>query len=344
ACDADAIRSAGDTIAVDPHLCQGCAACTLACPTGALSFVVPSRSDLMQQIDVALATAAANGVAAPALIIHAAAVPMLPEATPPSAQAIEVDALPAFGDELWLTALARGASAVALVDDGTRPPRARAQLERRIAEAQAVLAATGAAPSAIALVQRDALPALAPFAAPATVPTRMPATTTNPTKRAVVLAAIDALLAAHRPTGDAPLPAGSTFGDVVVDVAACTLCLACVQLCPTAALRAGTGVRPALDFVEAECVQCSLCATGCPEHAIRLAPRLLHDRIARNAARTLAEDELFPCPNCGTPFIGRKLLERSIAHLRDHPVLRDGGLERLRLCPECRTRAALDAG
>jgi len=36
-CAADAIRSEGGRIAVEPQLCQGCAACTLACPTGALS-------------------------------------------------------------------------------------------------------------------------------------------------------------------------------------------------------------------------------------------------------------------------------------------------------------------
>jgi Pyruvate/2-oxoacid:ferredoxin oxidoreductase delta subunit len=31
-CSAAAITSAGDRIRVDPHLCQGCAACSLACP------------------------------------------------------------------------------------------------------------------------------------------------------------------------------------------------------------------------------------------------------------------------------------------------------------------------
>ena len=70
-----------------------------------------------------------------------------------------------------------------------------------------------------------------------------------------------------------PLPAGAPFGRVVVDVAGCTLCLACVGACPTGAL-VDNPERPQLSFVEDACVQCGLCQSTCPESVIRLEPRL----------------------------------------------------------------------
>ncbi len=44
-CSTAAIASARDRVVVDPYLCQGCANCTLACPTGALSFKAVTRGE-----------------------------------------------------------------------------------------------------------------------------------------------------------------------------------------------------------------------------------------------------------------------------------------------------------
>ena len=109
-CSTAAIRSAGDIVAVDPYLCQGCATCTLACPTGALSFRHPARGDLVAHIALVLEEARANGVAAPVLVVHA---PGLADAVrsiglPAEARTLEVTSRPAFGGELWLNALAQG--------------------------------------------------------------------------------------------------------------------------------------------------------------------------------------------------------------------------------------------
>ena len=81
------------------------------------------------------------------------------------------------------------------------------------------------------------------------------------------------------------------------------MCLSCVGACPRAAL-ADNPERPELRFIEANCVQCGLCATTCPEDAITLQPRLwLADGgKARAAPRVLHAAEPFACVRCGKPF------------------------------------------
>src|SRR6266545_1630115 len=64
-CSTAAISSAGDVISVDPYLCQGCATCALACPTGALTFKPAPRAELMAQTAQTIADARDEGVAHP---------------------------------------------------------------------------------------------------------------------------------------------------------------------------------------------------------------------------------------------------------------------------------------
>src|SRR3970282_631448 len=105
-----------------------------------------------------------------------------------------------------------------------------------------------------------------------------------------------------------PLPAGAPFGGVSVDVAGCTLCLACVGACPTGAIRDDPD-RPWLGFNEDACVQCGLCRNTCPEFVITLAPRLNFGEAARGTI-TLNEEEPFNCIRCGKPFGVRSTIER----------------------------------
>jgi DNA-directed RNA polymerase subunit RPC12/RpoP len=50
---------------------------------------------------------------------------------------------------------------------------------------------------------------------------------------------------------------------------------------------------------------------------------------------------MFRCIDCGMPFISRRLLASSLERLKDHPVLEDQGIERLKLCPACRRRVTM---
>src|SRR5204863_5370860 len=96
------------------------------------------------------------------------------------------------------------------------------------------------------------------------------------------------------------LPAGAPFGAVEIDVAGCTLCLACVSACPTGALSDDPD-RPLLRFTESACVQCGLCKATCPEKVVMLVPRLSFAPEA-GSARLLKEEEPYPCIRCGKPF------------------------------------------
>ena len=46
-CPAWAITSAGETVTVDPNLCQGFGSCASVCPTGAITYAYPSTGDLL---------------------------------------------------------------------------------------------------------------------------------------------------------------------------------------------------------------------------------------------------------------------------------------------------------
>lgn len=70
-------------------------------------------------------------------------------------------------------------------------------------------------------------------------------------------------------------------------------------------------------------------------------PRIAFGHGERGAAQMLARSEMFRCAGCGTPFINRAVLERSMQHVRDHPVFAGGGIELLKLCMACRQKQTL---
>ena len=350
----DFTRRGFDTMVLPPFemdlsqtTCVNCGQCTLACPTGALSFRQPSRADLVSAIAQIVDVARDEGVAAPVLVVHAPETASAVRATPlpAAARAFAVAALPAFGEELWLAALALGAAGVVLVADASLPSDARNLLAARVSLARDLIAAVGARPARIACVAPE-YPAAAVAAAVAAANPAARRSAPNPRagKRSLLFAALDTL-AEGQELAPVSLAPGSPLGDVEVARDKCTLCHACVNLCPTDALVADVEPLPRLSFVEANCVQCGLCAVGCPEHAITLRPRLATDVVARRAARMLREDDLARCTSCGAPFIGRRLLASSLARVADFPGLAStGGVEQLKLCPACRQREALDSG
>ncbi len=347
-CPAEALRSAGDLVALDTRLCQGCASCALACPTGALSFNRPSPAALRAALRRLLDAARSEGYPAPVIVVHVPAARAAIEAArlPARARTLQIDALPAFGEELWFEALALGAAGVVVVRNKNATLEEQALLAREIAAACILLGAIGVSPLGLALVASEALAATIDA-----MPQRTSvmsdqgeraAAENIGAKRPSLLAALDALHAAvDGAMASVMLAPGMLFGEVVVEHAKCTLCFACANLCPVAAFVAEPEPVPRLRFIEASCVQCGLCDVGCPEHAVTLHPRFMADAAARSEARVLHEDELFCCTECGTPFISRQLLASSLERIKGHPVLGTEGVERLKLCPTCRQRHAM---
>ena len=295
-CDAGAIRSTGTTVEVEPHLCQGCNACMLACPTGALSPAVPSRTELYRQMQRAVTEDGALSVGPS-------------DATPVD---MDVPVPAAFGEELWLAALAEGAGSVTLHLPDETPDRERALIEARIAVADSMAQAYGLPSGTVrALAEGEAAPDAAASrgvrdrTAPDTRRARSAPDAQR--KRDFVNAALQALEQEHGPV-TAPLPAGSPLGAIAVDPAACVMCGICAQTCPTNAIKYDESATDAqLLFAECNCVQCGLCTRICPEHAITLEPRLA-PAAQRMAWQPVNAAPVVPCADCGVPLMPEPLL------------------------------------
>lgn len=342
ACDAAAIRSAGPTVAIDPYLCQDCAGCAVVCPTGAISFTtqpVAGQLARLAQPGPKSAHDAAGTAGQRVLVVHVASVRPR-EASLQGAQTMAVSALPAMGEEVWLAALASGWRAVVLVDDDTMPPRARVALEGRVLGVKSILAACGLDPRAVTLCAAEQLRAsLEALPVDLVTPraTSRASSVAAAGKRAVTVWALSAL-GADRAGPVVDLEPGAPFGDVQVDAAACTLCMACTHLCPTNALIGDERPHPRLRFVAAACVQCGLCAAGCPERAVSLRPRVDIGAMVRPAARPLAQDSWVTCADCGRPFMGLRQWQRSAQIVA--AVADPGGsiVKMLSRCTDCRIR------
>jgi ferredoxin len=343
-CSAQAISSLGNSVKVDPYLCQGCATCALSCPTGALTFKATDRQRLNDRLQAAL-TGSTRGVA---LVVHAQALDAKTESalSNDGAVLLRVDPLPAFGDELWLRALALGAGALVLLKGEDLPGKTQALLAERVGQMQTVMAAMGLNTECLALLTLGELPGwLASrdqWDTSGTEVVNVPIL--KSWARFKRLAWVDGLrqLGGHLASAAVDLPAGSAMGEVHVDSQRCTLCFACVNLCPTRALSGRHGTTQQLVFQESACVQCGLCVRGCPEQAVSLHARLALQAFGQMTSRVLHEDEQFKCTSCGTPFINRRMLASSLDRLKNHAVMAQGGREALMTCPSCRQREMLE--
>ncbi len=113
------------------------------------------------------------------------------------------------------------------------------------------------------------------------------------------------------------------------------MCLACVGSCPEAAILDNIEA-PQVRFIEANCVQCGICAATCPEHAITLVPRLDLTPAAK-APRVLNEAAIFNCVSCGKPLGTQKMIEMMLGKLKGHSMFAaPGALDRLKMCADCR--------
>ena len=346
ACDAAAIRPDGDKIHVEPHLCLGCGTCTTVCPSGALTYAYPGPADLGSRLRTLLASYARAGGRDACLLVHGrgggekiAQYARHGRGLPARVIPVEVYSIDSVGLDLWLAALAWGAtdiiSLVAAEDIERYRQLAGFQMELGDTIAQA-LGYQGRHFGVVNGDDRSALDA-ALWSVHPPLGVRMPATfaATNE-KRTTLSLAIDHLaLHAPVPQRRIALPAGSPFGAIAVDKDACTLCLACVGSCPEGAIL-DNAERPQLRFIESKCVQCGICAKTCPEAAITLVPGLDLTPDARQP-RVLNEATIVGCTKCGKPLGTEKMIGAMLARLAGHSMFAGpGALDRLKMCADCR--------
>jgi ferredoxin len=345
-CSTEAIRADGDHIIVEPHLCMGCGACTTVCPSGALAYTVPSVAELGTRVRTMLATYRAAGGRDPCILFHDAAGNALINSMGRRGPGLPARVIPvllqhmaATGIDVWLAALASGASNVVVLATGAEAPQYADALERQMAFAESIANALGYQGAHFKLLHAVDASALATqvWALEPALAVRAPAPfhwTTD--KRTTAFLAIEHLLA-HAPVRatEIVLPQGAPFGTIEVNRDTCTMCLACVGACPEGAII-DNAETPQLRFIESKCVQCGICESTCPENAITLASRLLLTPVAKQP-RVLNEAAIFKCIRCGKPLGTEKLIGSMLSRLAGHSMFAEpGALDRLKMCADCR--------
>ena len=342
-------------VIVEPYLCVGCGACSTVCPSGAMSFAYPGTVDQGKRLRTMLTAYGHGGGKQAALLIHsqeagtqlvdalgrAARINRALQGVPPRVLPVAVWHTASIGIDLWLAAIAQGASQVWVLATAEEAPQYRQALREQMAVAQAVLTGLGYGGEHFKLIAAEdpAMLDAALRSAPAQGVVRAAAFAAQADKRSTLDLAVDHLLnQAPGASEDIALPAaGAPFGTLVVDGNKCTLCLSCVSAFPAAAL-ADNPDKPQLSFIEKNCVQCGLCASTCPEDAITLQPRLwLADGgRARKSARVLAAMEPFCCIRCAKPFGTLRAIENMVAKLAGHSAFQGAAADRLKMCGDCR--------
>ncbi|KQW66776.1 4Fe-4S ferredoxin [Methylibium sp. Root1272] len=347
-------------IAVNPNLCVGCGACTTVCPSGALTYATPTPAHQGRRLRTLLTAYRQAGgpklAGDAALLLHSqgAGVQLIDALgraarTEPAVRGVPVRVIPvdvfhtaSVGLDLWLAAIAHGASQVWVLMTDEEAPDYRAAVAAQMAVGQALLDGLGYRGRHLRLIEARDVASLdaALQAEPAQTVAQPAGFAVQADKRATLDLALDHLLAQApaRPVPEAiALPAASPFGSLQIDTGKCTMCLSCVGACPESALG-DNPERPQLRFTEKNCVQCGLCVVTCPEDALALVPRLwLADGgKARKQPRVLHEMQPWACVKCGKPFGTQKAIEGMLTKLAGHSMFQGAALERLKMCGDCR--------
>ncbi|MEM7743187.1 MAG: 4Fe-4S binding protein [Pseudomonadota bacterium] len=340
-CPTSAISPGLEAVTIDPLICAGCGACAAVCPTGAASTDDPPVQHTFTRMrTMAEVFRKAGGTAPRLLVVDAHGAEMIRLAArygrglPADAIPMELPEVSAFGHAEMLAGLAVGFSAV----DVIAGPRTETDvINAQIELADAITQGTGKG-TRIRLLEPSEPDALSELLYD-TVPEPHGAETILAVggRRDVTRLAATAL--ADSTETPIALPIGAPYGRIEIDTQACTLCLACVSLCPPGALG-DNPETPQVNFREEACVQCGICAATCPETAIKLVPQL---NLAKEALapQVLHEEEPFACIECGKLFGAKSTIERITEKLAgQHSMFTNSdNVKLIQMCDDCRVRA-----
>ncbi len=338
ACATGAITTSGEGVEVDPFLCQGCGSCATVCPSGAMTYAYPKPDNAIARTRDML-----NEGNQRVLLLHVEDQQAIADELENDTGVLTllVEEMSAFGMDYWASMVSAGVHRILLLTNDDLLEQTRHAVQSQIDVFHRILTGLGVSEPVVTMLNVSELQAIDMHALEnaALVGLKPSSFTTHNNKRQTIRSAIDAIAMHLTPTTKTlELQAPAPFGVIQVNKSACTLCMACVSVCPAKALLDGQDT-PALRMIEANCLQCGLCEAACPESAISLTAQYTYDSIEARKIQTLNEEEPFNCVRCQKPFATKKIIQTMFAKLDGHWMFdNDDAKRRLKMCEDCRVK------
>jgi len=346
ACPAEAISSTGDTVSVNPSLCQGCGSCTAVCPSGAMTYALPSLDVSLNRARKMIQAWREIDKQLPHIVIHdleqgQLLVDNMGDTLAANILTFSIEEIGALAMPFWLSILAYGSTGITVWDAGSHTDHDWSELQQEIDKTNQMLVGIGYEEQLISWFASNDVSALNEHISTSSRLEGLSAATFAgiDDKRRMISIAMEYLHQNSPARIDVlVLDDNAAFGEIKVDTKGCTLCHSCVSVCPVGAVLDG-GDKPQLNFIEDLCVQCGLCETACPENVIKLNPRYILDREQARKVRVLHEEPVFNCISCDKPFATKKMIDTMTEKLKGHSMFQGDALDRLKMCEDCRVKA-----
>jgi ferredoxin len=336
-CPTEAIFSAGDHIEINSDICAGCGSCAAVCPTSAVTMNETPFEAITRALDVMAKVYREHTDEAPRLVFHtlgagADAISFLARYHDGLADDLipfGLEHIDRIGHAEIMAGFGAGYAEVLILADNRAD---RLAVSAEVELVQAMLKGTRNSPSRVRVIAAEELGETGDNAGRVSEPVLLVGGRRDITR-------VTAAAMADRIEAPIALPAGAPYGAIEISSDKCTLCLACVSLCPTGALGDHPD-RPEVQFTENACVQCGICESTCPETAITLKPQLDLSKDALSP-RALHGEEPFECIKCGTPFGVASTINRIVEKLENQNWMytKSDNVQLIRMCNDCRVKS-----